>query len=98
MRGQRLYIPAYNTAVPGASAQYYDFGDQPATLPNDGYGSMQIHNTKAEQTLFAINHWRQGEHADLGLGNRNREHPDWTFAGNAHNYSIKRLRVLVRTY
>lgn len=82
-------------AVAGASSSLYDFGDQPGE-PADGYGSMQVHNANAQQTLFAINHWRNGEHADLGIGNRGEQHPDWTFAGNAQNYVQKRLRVLVR--
>ena len=89
------YTPANAAAVPGASQQSYDFGDQPID-PADGYGSMQLHNATAEQTLFAINHWRRGERADIGIGNRAEKNTDWTFAGNAHSYSAKRLRVLVR--
>ena len=53
----------YGTAnaanVPNASGEVYDFGDQPADAP-DGYGSMQIHNHNAKQTLFAVNHWGEG--------------------------------------
>ena len=81
--------------MPGASQQSYDFGDQPID-PADGYGSMQLHNATAEQTLFAINHWRRGERADIGIGNRAEKNSDWTFAGNAQSYAAKRLRVLVR--
>jgi len=89
------YGQANAAAVPGASANVYDFGDQP-TEPANGYGSMQIHNAAARQTLFAINHWRTGERADIGIGNRGEQNPDWTFAGNAQSYTQKRLRVLVR--
>lgn len=81
--------------VPNASGQVYDFGDQPAD-PADGYGCMQIHNYEARQTLFAINHWREGSRADIGIGNQSTGNPDWTFAGNAGSYKAKRLRVLVR--
>jgi len=63
--------------------------------PVDGYGSMQVHNHEAKQTIFAINHWREGGSADLGIGNRPRDNPDWTFSGSAGTYSYKRLRVLV---
>ena len=66
------------------------------TEPADGYGSMQIHNHDAKQTLFAVNHWRDGEHADLGIGNSTGANPDWTFAANADTYAAKRLRVFVR--
>ncbi len=83
--------------VPGASSRQYDFGDESAAAPADGYGSMQIHNVNEQQTIFALNHWRQGETADIGIGNRGEGHPDWTFAGNAAGYSTRRLRVLVRT-
>ena len=34
--------------------------------------------------------------ADLGIGNQPTGNPDWTFAGNAGSYQVKRLRVLVR--
>ena len=64
--------------------------------PADGYGSMQVHNHQAKQTLFALNHWREGNHADIGIGSQPTGNPDWTFAGNAGSYEAKRLRVLVR--
>jgi sialate O-acetylesterase len=81
--------------VPNASSQAYDFGDEPSGVV-DGYGSMQVHNHDAKQTLFALNHWRDGAKADVGIGNQASGSPDWTFAGNADGYSVKRLRVLVR--
>jgi sialate O-acetylesterase len=88
------YGPANSAKVPHASAQVYDFGDEPAP-PVDGYGSMQVHNHDARQTLFALNHWKEGSHADLGIGNQPKDNPDWTFAANAGSYKAKRLRVLV---
>lgn len=81
--------------VPGASSNVYDFGDDPAP-PTDGYGSMQVHNGTAKETIFAINHWGMGSGADIGIGNSGGQHPDWTFSGNAANYSSKRLRIYVR--
>jgi sialate O-acetylesterase len=89
------YGPANSARVPHASSQVYDFGDQPSD-PVDGYGSMQVHNHDARQTLFALNHWKEGSQADLGIGNQPTGNPDWTFAGNAGSYQAKRLRVLVR--
>jgi sialate O-acetylesterase len=81
--------------VPNASGEVYDFGDQP-TEPANGYGSMQVHNHAAKQTLFAVNHWSAGSGADIGIGNQGSGNPDWTFAANAGAYKAKRLRVLVR--
>jgi sialate O-acetylesterase len=57
---------------------------------------MQIHNHDAKQTLFAINHWKEGNRADIGLGNQATNSPDWTFAANSASYQTKRLRVLVK--
>ncbi len=63
------YGPGNVANVPNASSQVYDFGDEPAG-PADGYGSMQIHNHDAKQTLFALNHWREGNGADVGIGSQ----------------------------
>jgi sialate O-acetylesterase len=81
--------------VPHASNDTFDFGDQPSD-PADGYGSMQVHNHDARQTLFAINHWSAGSDADVGIGNQSHDNPDWTFAKNASNYPVMKLVVLVR--
>lgn len=89
------YATGNSANVPNASGSVYDFGDEPSGPP-DGYGSMQVHNHDAKQTLFAVNHWREGGKADLGIGNQGSNNPDWTFAGNAASYKAKRLRVLVR--
>ena len=66
--------------VSNASDSVYDFGDS-ANDPADGYGSMQIHNSVARQTLFAVNHWRMGAKADIGIGNSSGRAKDWTFTG-----------------
>jgi sialate O-acetylesterase len=89
------YAQNNSAKVPNASDTVFDFGDQPAD-PADGYGSMQVHNHDAKQTLFAINHWSEGLHADVGIGNQSDGNPDWTFAGNAGTYAAMRLVVLVR--
>lgn len=87
--------------VPGASDADYDFGDVPQGPPG-GYGSMQVHNIAAKQTLFAINNWRKGHGgADIGIGNsggssKNARTLDWTFTGNGGTYTAKRLRIFVR--
>jgi len=79
----------------GSSGELYDFGDQRVD-PVDGYGSMQVHNHEARQTVFAINHWREGVRADVGVGNQAKDNPDWTFAGNAGSYRSARLKVFVK--
>jgi sialate O-acetylesterase len=89
------YQPFNSAKVPNAADTTFDFGDQPTDLV-DGYGSMQIHNHDAKQTLFAVNHWKAGDAADIGIGNAPVGNPDWTFARNAASYTAKRLRVFVR--
>ncbi len=82
--------------VSGALGNAYDIGDE-MSPPLDGYGCMQVHDTEAKQTLFAINHWKLGAQADVGIGNSSGQNKDWTFAANAGSYSQKRLRVYVRS-
>ena len=91
------YATENDANVPGASGTIYDSGDNQGE-PLDGYGSMQVHDTTGKQTLFAINHWRAGPNADIGIGNSTGSHRDWTFSGNAKAYSTKRLRVYVRRF
>lgn len=88
------YGPINSADVPGASNDLYDFGDEPSG-PRNGYGSMQVHNPSAKQTIFAINHWSQGAGADIGIGNSKGRTRDWTFSGNAGSWRDKRLRIYV---
>jgi len=90
------YSPTNAKNVPNADSGKYDFGDQMAVSPQDGHGSMQVHNHAAKQTLFAINQWKSGAKAEIGIGNNPNGNPDWTFTRNADTYRTKRLRVLVR--
>lgn len=89
------YSQENSAKVPNASGSVFDFGDQPS-FPPDGYGSMQVHNHAARQTVFALNNWRGGQGADIGIGNAPNGNPDWTFAANAGHYKVKHLRVFVR--
>lgn len=90
------YSPRNKAKIPNASSRTWDFGDAVATNKVDGYGSMQVHNYGAQQTLFAINKWQAGKNADIGIGNSTGRTRDWTFTSNASQYQLKRLRVLVR--
>jgi len=74
----------------------FDFGDfADNQKPADGYGSMQVHNLSARQTVWALNHWVVGNKADLGIGPA-ANGGDWTFAANGDRYVLKRLRVFVK--
>jgi lysophospholipase L1-like esterase len=84
-----------------ASDTIYDFGDT-RTLTGS-YGSMQVHNPGAAQTLFAINHWgSDGNTISIGIGNNPNasatsvgQQADWTFADNAATYVRRVLHILV---
>lgn len=89
------YGPGNAAQIPDARADVYDFGDDLGGQILDGYGSMQVHNHVAKQTLFSINNWKEGPGGDLGIGNNPGGNPDWTFARNAGGYVTKRLRVFV---
>ncbi len=89
------YGPANSAKVKNASASLWDFGDEPSD-PVDGYGCLQIHHHDARQTVLAVNNWKSGANADLGIGPSSGRTRDWTFASNAHTHESARLRVLVR--
>lgn len=89
------YATANTAGTPGASDTVYDAGDE-MVEPTAGYGSMQVHNHAAGQTVFAINNWCAGAAADLGIGNSPGDTRDWTFSGSSRAWSSKRLRVFVR--
>jgi autotransporter-associated beta strand protein len=88
------YATNNGAGVVGASDATFDFGD--TRLDSGSYGSMQLHNPAAAQTVFAFNNWGgSGSTGDLGIGNFAGTNPDWTFANNANGYSIKTLQVLI---
>jgi len=89
------YATENAAGVAGATGDVYDAGDG-MVPPEDGYGSMQLHNLEAGQTIFALNNWRAGDRADIGIGNSPGNTKDWTFTGNAGGWTSKRLRVYVR--
>lgn len=82
--------------IPDSANAIYGYGDAPTS--NGDYGSMQIHNYKEKQTLFAYNNWKSGSAADLGIGNAPSGHKkDWTYLQNAGKYAGGKLLVLVKT-
>jgi lysophospholipase L1-like esterase len=93
------YSKVNGNNIPGASDTLYDFGDSASSSDPVGYGSMQIHNWSAAQTIFAFNDWNDNTGTsifDLGIGNYSGTYPDWTFASNATNYQSKLLQVYVQ--
>lgn len=96
-----LWPSDYGTAnaagAPGADDNLYDWGDAPTG--GGDYGSFQVHDSAAGQTLLAYNHWgaAAGTAADIGIGSAPSGQPDWTFAANAAAWSARRLEVYIRS-
>ena len=79
----------------GGNAGNYDHDDQ-INATNNCYGSFQVHNYIANQTIFAYNNFNGGTNDDLGIGNNTgNTNPDWTFMSNAASYTTKKLFILV---
>jgi len=100
----RLEIWPYNysaaaSSTIGGSNSEYDFDD--THTGNSSYGSMQVHNLSAAQTVLAWN--KHGDsNPDIGLGNNpassgNNIHSDWTFSGTSSLGTLNwKFQVLFR--
>ena len=91
------YGPEAARKLPGASEEKYDFDDTLMASTNPGYGSLQIHDVASKTTLLAFNNFRAGRDADVGMGNSDGAHPDWTFSKSANTWASGTLMVLVKT-
>ncbi len=82
----------------GGNDNTYDFDDGSNATIGDGYGSMQVHNHGAGETVMAYNHWGNGATVpqDLGIGNNTGTHPDYTFMQNSGDYEVKNMYVLAK--
>ena len=77
----------------GGNGGNYDFNDSRGGA--NCYGSFQVHNWAAQQTIFGFNNFIGGGTYDLGIGNNTGSHPDWTFQNNANTYTTRKLWILV---
>jgi hypothetical protein len=83
--------------LPGNNSGLYDFDDNPGGQADSCYGSMQVHNYGAGQTIFAWNSWDYAPNPDdVGIGNNSGTHPDWTFQANTGSYTTRVLTVYAR--
>ena len=93
------YGTSNDLGVPNGDGSKYDFADAQYSVNSAGYGSMQVHDYESGQTLFAYNAWGGSNIDDLGIGSNpdQEKDPDWTFASNAAEYSLKSMTILVRS-
>ena len=70
------YGSGFSGLLPEGNSDSYDFDDWGQSFP--GYGSFQVHNLRDSQTVLAWNN-HGSSNPDVGFGNSNEEHPDWTF-------------------
>jgi len=88
------YTQATGLSGIGGSSSTFDFND--TRTGGTCYGSFQIHNYGALQTILAYNDFSTGNTSDLGIGNDpTGSNPDWTFAANATSYTTRKLYILV---
>jgi len=95
---QRDYQGNNDHNIPGASGSAYDFGDRRGTSVGNLYGSMQVHNWGAQQTLWALNRFNknsQGATVCVGIGNAPGTNPDWTHDNTGGTWDSRRLLVFV---
>ena len=71
----------------------FDYDDD--ITGTDCYGCVQVH--VGMHPVLSFNKWSQpgGSH-DIGIGPAPTGNPDWTFAGNAGNFTSRRLEVYIR--
>jgi hypothetical protein len=84
----------------GGDNSKYDFDDTHiGGSGNNNYGSMQVHNLSAAQTVMAWNR-HYVSNPEIGFGNNpaNDGHPDWTFSGGSSlgisNWKFQVLLIL----
>jgi len=93
----QCYSPAAGlVGIPTGNNSNYDFNDS-HNASTSCFGSFQVHNYGAAQTIFAYNAWDIAEVDGLGIGNRAINHPDWTYAINAGSYTTKKLYIMVNS-
>ncbi|MBX2827800.1 MAG: T9SS type A sorting domain-containing protein [Flavobacteriaceae bacterium] len=78
----------------GGSGTNYDLDDR---FSNSGsYGSFQVHNHGAGETLFALNRFNSTSgNVDIGIGNSPAGNPDYTSEQNGASFTDRRLLILV---
>ena len=94
--------PNYTQAVPSGilpgnpgSTTTYDFNDTRST--SGTFGSMQVHNYGASQTLFSLTNWGTAANSTnvfgLGIGNNPTagQSPDYTQSANGTSWDIRRV-------
>ena len=91
------YGQSNNSNIPNSDGSSFDTDDSITSTSDSCFGSMQIHNYGADQTLFAWNGWDSYGVDDLGIGNNTASaNSDWTLMRNAADYSLKSLEVWVK--
>ncbi|WP_307372318.1 sialate O-acetylesterase [Microbacterium sp. W4I4] len=92
------YTATASRLLPGTYDGVIFSGDAKADaddIPVAGaYGSFQVHQVTedAATTVLAVNGWASSRAAlDLGIGQSDTGHPDWTFAANAAQWDTRRL-------
>jgi len=88
-------VEMWSNCYAGGANSIFDYDDAISPSQPDCYGSFQVHVNMTPALCF--NRWSAGPGGyDLGIGPAPTGNPDWTFAGNSGNYSVRRLEVYIR--
>ena len=91
----QCYSQATSLSGIGGNSGTFDFNDTRSS-GSGCYGSFQVHNYGASQTLFAFNNFISTGINDQGIGNNSgNANPDWTFMANANSYTTRKLYIMV---
>ena len=94
-------VEIWNTDYAKGSDNAFNYADQKNN--NGSYGSFQIHNSGAQQTVFAVNNWKGAP--EVGIGNCPNPYDggyDWTFNSrlnansNLNQYESVNLYVMAK--
>lgn len=96
------YGPRGSGQVSGAAPDRYDADDE--VQPEVAYGSFQVHLVAGTrpagtppQTVLAVNGFTSPSGPlSVGIGSAPTGNPDWTLAGNAAGFTLRRLTVYAR--
>ena len=94
------YTNAKANVITQGDGNTYDINDSGSDM-GFGYGSMQIHSLDTEQTIYALNNFKQGKGYGIGTNpnastNRDGSQRDWTFDSSKTGYAIANIYTFAK--
>ncbi|MBR6435924.1 MAG: PEP-CTERM sorting domain-containing protein [Thermoguttaceae bacterium] len=95
------YGNAKGNVISQGDGNTYDINDSGSSATSYGYGSMQIHSLDTEQTIYALNNFKEGKAYGIGTnpsasGNGSGSQRDWTFDNSKTGYAIANIYTFAK--